>query len=141
MDIYTTLESYVRFITKDGIIALKKHKYVVGSGYTICYRLLNPYWNFCSQLLPKSIAPTVVTAVAFICSVLMGVLVVSCYSFHDRQNNPGTNSFSSRVSLTCGILYFIYQTLDALDFSSCVSPTHTHTHIRTHTHTHYMYIG
>src|SRR4051794_9567281 len=96
------------YITRDGLLNLKNYKYTSGlSGY-IDQVIMTPWWNWCVELVPKTIAPNVITAISLV-HAFIATLLISYYS-------PGIFGSGPRwIYLVSCICMFIYQTLDAID--------------------------
>ncbi|KRX00175.1 hypothetical protein PPERSA_10674 [Pseudocohnilembus persalinus] len=95
------------FISKEGLKELDNYKYVGGS-YSWLDNKLNPYWTKLSELLPKTMAPNLVTFIGFI-FILSSYATILPYDSTLKQNIPNW------IFLKCGFDFFIYQTLDAMD--------------------------
>jgi len=50
------------YLSEEAIENLKEYKYVSGE-YSFMDRLFTPFWNFCVELLPKWLAPNLVTLI------------------------------------------------------------------------------
>jgi ethanolaminephosphotransferase len=53
------------FITEEGLKKLDTYKYKSG-GYSPLDLKMNPFWEWCEKLLPRSMAPNTVTLIGFI---------------------------------------------------------------------------
>eukprot|EP00927_Polykrikos_kofoidii_P063597 TRINITY_DN58441_c0_g1_i1.p1 TRINITY_DN58441_c0_g1~~TRINITY_DN58441_c0_g1_i1.p1 ORF type:complete len:407 (+),score=32.57 TRINITY_DN58441_c0_g1_i1:115-1335(+) len=98
-----------QFITRDGLLEMANFKYVPGN-YTPLDRLLNPWWLFIANLVPRWISPNAITLTALTGSLASTILTVLV-----RQNESLTYLNGHVVFFLAAILQFAYQTLDAVD--------------------------
>jgi len=96
-------------ITDEGVRVVKdEYKYKSGS-YTPIDNFLNGHlWEPASKLIPKTVAPNMVTLTGLLC-LLLSCIVVGIFSPDLKKPLP------SYVLLFVAICQFIYQTFDALD--------------------------
>ena len=95
-------------ITAEGLANIKAHKYV-GGKYTLLDELLNPFWFWATGLLPRWVAPNLVTllGLCFTASAYAAVWL-TCESVSAPGPDP-------RVMAFCAVALWLYQTLDAMD--------------------------
>ena len=53
-----------KYLTERDLVALKNYKYKSGE-YSVCDKILTPFWNWCVELLPLWLAPNLVTLIGF----------------------------------------------------------------------------
>lgn len=95
------------YIPPDGIENLHRYKYVSGHR-TPLDRIMNSWWDFVERRIPDTVHPNTLT-VSSCLSVLLGTCLLIAYSPYLYEEAP-------RWVLICaGILFFCYQTLDAID--------------------------
>ncbi|EGR33317.1 hypothetical protein IMG5_056150 [Ichthyophthirius multifiliis] len=95
------------YIDQDGLKELENYKYF-GGEYSWLDKKMNPFWLWCSELLPKTLAPNTVTFIGF-------AFVVSQYVVMLVYDVTLTRELPSWVFLWAAFCSFIYQTLDAVD--------------------------
>lgn len=94
-------------LSKTDLDMIVAYKYKPGA-YTHLDNLLTPFWNWAVTLLPKWMAPNLVTFIGLVGTTLAAVLLTS-YS-------PGLDGPVPRwCSALFALALFIYQTLDAID--------------------------
>jgi ethanolaminephosphotransferase len=96
-----------RDITDKDIENLKNYKYTAGE-YTKLDNLMNSFWLWAVELLPKTLAPNMITIYAFISGVLPAILIV----FYDPTFQA---PYPAILHVLAALGIFLYQTLDALD--------------------------
>ena|SRR3990167_5905616 len=101
------LLNLARDITDKDIENLKNYSYKAGE-YTKLDNLMNGFWLWAVELLPRTLAPNMVTIYAFICGVLPAVLIV----FYDPTFQ---SPYPAMLHVLAAVGIFLYQTLDALD--------------------------
>ncbi len=94
-------------ITEEDVITLKKYKYQ-STPNTPLDRLLEPFWTYCTKLLPEWMAPNLVTLTGFAFAIL-GTIVLTAAS------RDMTSTIPSWALLLHGLCVFIYQTFDCID--------------------------
>ena len=96
-----------RYISKEGLENIKNHKYIPGVYSKIDY-MMEPFWKWCTELLPMSMAPNTVTLVGFL--ALWGAYF--CMALCDMSMlsyPPPWTWFLTAAGM------FIFQTFDAMD--------------------------
>jgi phosphatidylglycerophosphate synthase len=94
-------------LSKVGRTHIKEHKYKPGA-YTPLDNILNPWWLRLTELLPRWLAPNLVTLAGFLpCVISYALAWYSSPTFTDPP--PRWLCFTMAFSL------FLYQTLDAMD--------------------------
>jgi len=63
------------FIDEDGLKHIKEHKYVSGNS-TPLDNAMQPFWNASALLIPKKVAPNLVTLSALMIMTSTGLLIV-----------------------------------------------------------------
>eukprot|EP01059_Diplonema_ambulator_P033012 TRINITY_DN6734_c0_g1_i1.p1 TRINITY_DN6734_c0_g1~~TRINITY_DN6734_c0_g1_i1.p1 ORF type:complete len:410 (+),score=99.19 TRINITY_DN6734_c0_g1_i1:64-1293(+) len=92
----------------DGIEGLKKYKYSGQDLSFVSYYILQPYWRWAVNLLPRTVAPNLVTLYG------LGMIMASYYLV--EYFSPDCRTEVPRwVWVIVGLCLFGYQTLDALD--------------------------
>ncbi|KAL0487657.1 ethanolaminephosphotransferase [Acrasis kona] len=96
------------YLPKDKKPLLEEYKYH-GSDESLCSAYLQPFWNYCSLQLPPWLAPNMVTLWGFF-GVLLSFLFLIIFS-------PNLNDeYTPRIIyFLSGLLFFYYQTMDAID--------------------------
>ena len=116
----------VRRLSDNDLFRIATHKYKGGS-YTPIDNLLNPFWLWCSRLLPHTllqkgsngdgsddfvnspIAPNMVTLIGLVVNAIGYFLIAFETNFRmEGEIRPWVN-------VACGFTLFFYQTLDAMD--------------------------
>lgn len=93
--------SLQHFVNSEDIANLERWRYKVIDN-SITTQLYTPFWNFVVSLLPRWLAPNVVTLLGLICTIAV---------FYVCTTMP--NNGSRAVVIV--VLLFLYQTLDAAD--------------------------
>lgn len=103
------MDNYVvgNFITKDGLVNIKNHKYKSG-GYSFLDNLMNPFWEGVVKLMPETLAPNMITLIG----VIVNIVFYFAMFYYDRTL---TAIVPPWTYLGFGVGLFIYQTLDAID--------------------------
>lgn len=108
-------------ISTKGCEALAIHKYKA-SDYTVLDNLLNPWWNWCASLLPKTLAPNVVTLIGWVfyypvvfALVLYSTSILSEQDPLDIYYRPSLGLCPRTVYALGALAIFWYQTFDAMD--------------------------
>ena len=108
-------------ISTHGMEALAVHKYKA-SDYTVLDNILNPWWNWCAGLLPKTMAPNVVTLFGWLFYYPVDIILV-VYSTSLEYTTDPLEIFQRpqlppypRIMYALGALAILwYQTFDAMD--------------------------
>lgn len=95
------------FISEEGLEELRKYKYKSG-GYTWLDGKMNPFWEYCAGLLPRWMAPNLVTFIGWL-FVIMSYANILRYDYTFQKDIPSWTFFFSAACI------FIYMTLDAID--------------------------
>jgi phosphatidylglycerophosphate synthase len=95
------------FISKEGLKALDDYHYVSG-GYTALDKLMNPFWEWCDTLIPRRVAPNLITFVGFI-------LMTGSYLIMLWYDQTFQKALPAWVYVVVAVCQFLYQTLDAVD--------------------------
>merc|ERR1719420_2480081 len=96
-----------KVLTPEGLNNIACHKYVAGK-YTPLDNLLNPWWYFLTDLLPRWVAPNVVTISGFIPMMIM--YFVQWYVCPTQTEPP-----PSWVLYCNATAVFFYVNMDAMD--------------------------
>jgi len=96
-----------KILNKEELKNITDHKYQAGV-YTPLDNFLNPYWLQLTEMLPRWLAPNLVTFAGFVPLLTCYVLAWYCSSVMDKAP-PRWLCFMMAVAL------FLYQTLDAMD--------------------------
>ena len=96
------------YITPEGLVNLRKHKYQT-TGYTfVDTYVMNPFWEAFVLRMPMWLAPNLMTVIGLICMFMSyGVMLVYDSTFTQQIPMP--------VLCFAAFLQFLYQTLDACD--------------------------
>ncbi|XP_071957113.1 choline/ethanolaminephosphotransferase 1-like [Antedon mediterranea] len=86
---------------------LEEHKYS-SHGKSIAEAVMQPFWNWAIEKVPRSIAPNTLTLSGLALNIVSSVLLMF-YCPTGSEEAPGF------VYIFCAVCLFIYQTLDALD--------------------------
>ena len=96
------------YVSDAGIDGLKHYKYS-GTDLSLTSKyIMQHYWRWAVNFLPRTLAPNLITLCGFAC-LLLSYAVVSLHSPEIRTVTP------SWVWVLAGLCLFAYQTLDALD--------------------------
>lgn len=95
--------AFAEYITDEGVRQVAKHKFVAGA-YTPIDNLLNPFWVWCQSFIPRWISPNAVTLFGGVCAFFSTLIAI----YADSLRRWWWYYLSS-------ILFFIYQTADAVD--------------------------
>lgn len=103
------MDSYIfgKFVTEKGLENIKNHKYKAG-GYSVLDNILNVYWEFVVNKIPKTVAPNTLTLIG----LLVNLFFYFVMFFFDSSMTKPLPAFAY-VGFSIGI--FVYQTLDAID--------------------------
>lgn len=97
----------VNYLSESALVNLKNYKYVSGE-YSMMDRVLTPFWNKVTEVLPIWLAPNTITLIGTI-GLILSVLLYLPYDFSMTQ------PFSPTCYLLSALAVFTYQTLDACD--------------------------
>jgi hypothetical protein len=92
------------YLPADKTFLLSEYKYH-GSDDSIMSAYLQPFWNYCSLLLPPTLAPNMVTTLGFVGVVLSFVILLL---FSPNMSDERMPSF---MYVIMAILFFFYQTM------------------------------
>ena len=95
------------FITEEGLAQLDRYKYKPG-GYTWLDNKMNYFWNWVVQLVPKSVAPNLLTFIGWL-FVIASYVCMLVYDYTFTKNIPSWCFYFAALCI------FIYSTLDAID--------------------------
>ena len=95
-----------RFEEKD-LNALKTYKYACTQP-TPLDKIINPYWEACTKLLPFWMAPNLVTFIGFL-FIISGFIITGFFDLTLKKELPPW------IMILNGINVFIYQTFDNMD--------------------------
>ncbi|KAL0230331.1 hypothetical protein PCE1_003892 [Barthelona sp. PCE] len=98
------------YLSEDGIDFLKsEYKYSCIDKSPISKYIMQPFWNWAIKLVPRSVAPNMLTFIGFLCAIVYPCLVA--------VQDPSYRSLPapSWMSIVGGICVFMYQLLDNLD--------------------------
>lgn len=98
---------YSDYVTPEGLEHLKTHRYVPGV-YTPLDNWLNPFWAKTTELLPRWLAPNLITFAGF----LFVLSSTALFIYHDRTMTADQPSFAFYWA---AIAVFLYCQLDAID--------------------------
>jgi phosphatidylglycerophosphate synthase len=95
------------YLSPQAIKGLDEYKYSAG-GYSWLDNKLNPFWYWCADQFPETMAPNLITLIgtAFLLSIAVGVWIFD--PFLEGAAPPA-------VYVWFGISVWIYQTMDAVD--------------------------
>lgn len=94
-------------LTTDGLEYIATHKYVSGK-YTILDNLLNPFWQYLTNLLPITLAPNMVTTIG-------GLHCAVAYALIWYYSPQFDNHVPDWVVFIAGFCSLVYYTLDCMD--------------------------
>jgi len=103
----TVSPSLVNVLTADGLKNIASHKYI-GSEYTHLDNLLNPVWDYVTNLLPMWIAPNMVTTIGGL-HCLTAYLLIWYYS--PNMDTPIPN-YVIFLSGYCTVAYYTFDCMD-----------------------------
>ena len=90
--------------------ALDAYKYS-GKDFSLCSKyFMQAYWTAVVELVPKSVAPNMLTTTGFLCAISTSVIL-----FWLSLTEPTAVEFPRWVWAYAGVALFAYQTLDAID--------------------------
>lgn len=95
------------FITRDGLKQLHMYQYKAG-GYTMLDNLMNYYWEWCVKLIPKWVAPNLLTFIGWL-------LVIASYANMLRYDYTFKKILPDSAFFFASFCIFAYSTLDAID--------------------------
>jgi len=95
------------FITKDGLKQLLNYKYKPGE-YTMLDNIMNYYWEACVKLVPKWVAPNVLTFTGWL-------LIIASYANMLRYDYTFKEIIPNSAFFFAAFCIFAYSTLDAID--------------------------
>ena len=90
------------------LLHIEKWEYKV-EDKSILSRLYNPIWEMLARLVPRSVAPNVVTLCALVC-VMQAFWLTQKYGIHDEFSE-----YHSVVCYAAALLLYLYLTLDSID--------------------------
>ncbi|KAG2382491.1 hypothetical protein C9374_005071 [Naegleria lovaniensis] len=108
------------YISEEAKNNLQKYKPSTQQDYSFISKILNPYWNYVSSLIPNYVAPNTITLVGFIAVVVSYVMTVTAITLNWNHKKSGeiTNeqdALPSYMYLINAVTLFWYQTMDAID--------------------------
>ncbi|CAG9314002.1 unnamed protein product [Blepharisma stoltei] len=95
------------FIKQENLKYLTESKYNT-SGSSWLDNKLNPFWSWFAELLPRSIAPNLITLLGFICIILSYILMLPFGTTFEEPIPP-------IILFISAFMIFMYQTFDAID--------------------------
>ncbi|CAI2370750.1 unnamed protein product [Moneuplotes crassus] len=101
-----------RFITEEGKQNFKNYKYVSGE-YSSTDLLLNPFWEWTTELFPMWMAPNLITFMGLLAAVLPCMLML--YYDLGKAYLSTSQPLPEYTYLLVAIGTFVYQTLDSVD--------------------------
>lgn len=96
---------------EDGLKNISSHTYK-GGEWTLGDRIMNHFWEFCLQFVPRTIAPNMITLLGTM--ITLSTVPVGIY-FTEISDSTGNITMDWKFHLYSAFCIFIYQTLDALD--------------------------
>ena len=96
-----------KYISDDGLKNIKNFKYKAGV-YSKLDQQMNPFWLWCCEFLPRTMAPNTVTILGLGC-------LVGAYSSMVYFDISMTQQIPGWTHLAVAIGIFMFQTLDAID--------------------------
>ena len=104
-------------LTQDGITQIAFHAYKAGA-YTHLDTFLNPFWTYCTEFLPMSMAPNLVTT----CGGVTCFLAYMATWYYLPQFEPYTDEQTGEpieipkaLLIGNGICLIVYYTFDCMD--------------------------
>jgi ethanolaminephosphotransferase len=108
-----TEQKIMNFLTKYPYLSphakeVVREYHYASSDASIFSKMLNPFWEFCANSLPKNVAPNTITLIGFMGVLLAFILSVLASPSFDKP-------ISSWILWINALLLFFYQTMDAID--------------------------
>nr|XP_049701501.1 ethanolaminephosphotransferase 1 [Helicoverpa armigera] len=109
-----------KYLTKEHLKGFNKYKYSAIDTSPLSKYVMHPTWNTIVKVIPKSIAPNLITFVGFLCMVI-AVLTLTAYDydFYAAGGRPGLMEYPCEIPkwvfTFCGVLIFMAYHLDGID--------------------------
>lgn len=109
-----------KYLTKEQLQGLKKYKYSAIDTSPLSQYVMHPTWNTIVKIIPKFIAPNLITFAGFLCMILAVILLsVYDYEFYAAGGRPGSKLNASDIPnwlyVASGALIFLAYNLDGVD--------------------------
>ncbi|KAJ0171550.1 hypothetical protein K1T71_013100 [Dendrolimus kikuchii] len=110
-----------KYLSNDHLAGLKKYKYSAIDTSPLSNYVMHPTWNTITKIVPKWIAPNVITFAGFLCMVITVLfLTLYDYEFYGAGGRPETDykglyEIPNWLYTTCGVLIFLAYNLDGID--------------------------
>lgn len=104
----SAFSQWLRYVEDKDLNALKNYRYVGVDHSLLANHIMQPFWRWAVEFLPKTMAPNLVTVIGFL-FILVSYLVTTYYVPVLFGEAPRWVYFMNALFL------FIYQTMDALD--------------------------
>ena len=88
------------FIDATGLEKIKGHKYVSGS-QTALEDAMQPFWNYSALLIPKKVAPNLVTLAGLVITILACLLILD----NDQSMTKEAQPVYHLVAVFCLFMY------------------------------------
>ncbi|KAJ8710837.1 hypothetical protein PYW08_009352 [Mythimna loreyi] len=109
-----------KYLSKEHLKGFNKYKYSAIDTSPLSNYVMHPSWNTIVKVIPRSVAPNLITFAGFVCMVAV-VLILTAYDYdlYAAGGRPGLASYDcdipSWVFTFCGVMIFLAYNLDGLD--------------------------
>ncbi|XP_026728145.1 ethanolaminephosphotransferase 1-like [Trichoplusia ni] len=109
-----------KYLSKDHLKGFNKYKYSAIDTSPLSQYVMHPTWNTIVKIIPKWVAPNVITFAGFLCMVVsMVLLTVYDYELYAVGGRPGAKPYASEIPnwvfFACSVLVFLAYNLDGID--------------------------
>uniref|UniRef100_A0A2A4K8K9 CDP-alcohol phosphatidyltransferase n=1 Tax=Heliothis virescens TaxID=7102 RepID=A0A2A4K8K9_HELVI len=109
-----------KYLTKEHLKGFNKYKYSAIDTSPLSKYVMHPTWNTIVKVIPKFIAPNVITFAGFLCMVAAVVTLTAYdYDFYAAGGRPGLMGYPCEIPkwvfTFCGVLIFMAYHLDGVD--------------------------
>lgn len=106
-----------QYLSKDQLLGFENYKYSAVDTNPLSNYVMHPFWNHVVKLVPKWLAPNVLTFSGFLLTVANAMLLATFdYDFSASSDSfPQTSPIPQWVWIFCAINHFLAHTLDGID--------------------------
>uniref|UniRef100_A0A1B0A4H0 Uncharacterized protein n=1 Tax=Glossina pallidipes TaxID=7398 RepID=A0A1B0A4H0_GLOPL len=104
----------IKYLSQAHLKGFERYKYnSIDTSYLSVY-IMHPLWNNCVKLLPKWLAPNIITFIGFLLTVV-NFLLIAYYDWDFTAANNEENTIPSWVWSLAAINILLYYNLDGMD--------------------------